>query len=123
MAWVSLVVVTAALIGQMSEKSGDDHWVGPIKFSRVVAVLMVLAAVVGLGLSLLRLWKARSHLSRRGLSGLAGTAMLSGFGYRITTAAVSGANIGGALFVVFVGPVMLVWFIRSCLSIRKSLDL
>ncbi len=119
--WISLVVVTAALVGQMSEGSGDDYWLRPIALRRVVSVLVVSIAAFGLGSALLRIRKCVSLLPRAGLAGLAGTAMLSGFGYRITTAAVGGANIGGALYVMFAGPVKLVWFVLSCVSIRKSL--
>lgn len=115
------MVVTAALVGQMSEGPGDDYWLRPIVLSRVVSVLVVWIAAVGLGSAVLRIRKSASLLPRAGLGGLACTAMLSGLGYRIVTAEVGGANIGGALFVMFVGPVMLVWFVLSCVSIRKSL--
>jgi hypothetical protein len=120
--WISLAVVTAALVGQMSEGPGDDYWLRPIALSRVVSVLVVSIAAFSLGSTLLRIRKSVLHLPRMGLAGLAGTAMLSGFGYRLVTAAVGGANIGGALFVMFIGPVMLVWFVLSCVSIRKSLN-
>jgi hypothetical protein len=115
------VVVTAALVGQMSEGPGDDYWVRPIVLSRAASVLAVWIAAVGLGSAVLLIRKSVSLLPRAGLGGLACTAMLRGFGYRIVTAAVGGANIGGALFVMFVGPAMLVWFVLCCFSIRKSL--
>lgn len=89
--------------------------------SRAVSVLVVAIATFGLGSALLRIRKSVLHLPRMGLAGLAGTAMLSGFGYRIVTTAVGGANIGGALFVMFVGPVMLAWLGLSCVRIQKSL--
>jgi hypothetical protein len=113
------VVVTAALVGQMSEGPGDDYWVRPIVLSRAASVLVVWIAAVGLGSAVLLIRKSVSLLPRAGLGGLACTAMLCGFGYRIVTAAVGGANIGGALFVMFVGPAMLVWLVFSCVRISK----
>jgi hypothetical protein len=118
--WISVVILTAAAIGQMSEPSGDDYWVRPIVLSRLVSILVVTGAAVGLVASIFKWWKTRLIVSRKGIGGLAITAALTGFGYRLITAVVSGANIGAGLYVMFVGPVTLVWFVLACMSIQKS---
>jgi hypothetical protein len=118
--WVSVVILTAAAIGQMSEPSGDDYWVRPIVLNRLVSIVVVTGAAIGLVASIFKLWRIRLTVSRKGTAGLAITAALTGFGYRLITAAVSGANIGASLYVLFVGPVTLVWFVLACLSIQKS---
>jgi hypothetical protein len=118
--WVSVVIVTAAAVGQMSEPSGDDYWVRPIVLSRLVSVLVVTGAVIGLVASIFKWWRTRLIVSRKGIGGLAITAALTGFGYRLITAAESGANIGAGLYAMFVGPVILVWFVLACVSLQKS---
>jgi hypothetical protein len=118
--WISLAIITAAAVGQMSEPSGDDYWVRPVAVGQIVSVLVVAAAVIGLAASVYKMWRTELALSRKGLAGLAITAVLTGFGYRLVTAAVSGANIGAGLYVMFVGPVILLWFVLACMSIRKS---
>jgi hypothetical protein len=118
--WVSVVILTAAAIGQMSEPSGDDYWVRPIVLSRIVSIVVVTGAAIGSVASIFKLWRTRLTASRKGTAGLAITAALTGFGYRLITAEVSGANIGASLYVMFVGPVTLVWFVLACLSIQKS---
>jgi hypothetical protein len=118
--WISVVIVTAAAVGQMSEPSGDDYWVRPIELSRIVSVLVVTGAVIGLVASIFKWWRTRRIVSRKGIGGLAITAALTGFGYRLITAGVSGANIGAGLYAMFVGPVILVWFVLACVSIQKS---
>jgi hypothetical protein len=118
--WVSVVILTAAAIGQMSEPSGDDYWVRPIVLSRIVSIVVVTGAAIGSVASIFKLWRTRLTASRKGTAGLAITAALTGFGYRLITAEVSGANIGASLYVMFVGSVTLVWFVLACLSIQKS---
>ena len=117
--WISVVIVTATAIGQMSEPSGDDYWVRPIVLSRPISVLVVSAAVIGLVTSIFKLWRTSLSLSRKAVGGLAITAALTGFGYRLITAAGNGANIGAGLYVMFVGPVILVSFVLACVSIQK----
>jgi hypothetical protein len=118
--WISVVTLTAAASGQMSEPLGDDYWVRPIVLSRLVSILVVTGAAIGLVASIFKLWKTPLTAFRKGIGGLAITAALTGFGYRLLTAAVSGANIGAGLYVMFVGPVTLVWSVLACRSIQKS---
>lgn len=109
-AWAVLVVcaplATWWVVGSVDEPGGEDHMFEPVRVPAGVELAVGLgASTLAVG-SLLVLASPRGRrLARRTdalVAGpLVGAGVYLGFAYRVVTAAVGGANIGGGLVMLF----------------------
>lgn len=122
-AWASLLIVTVALVGDISEPGGDDYLMDPSQVGRTTSVIAVLVSIPLLVLSSRALWCAqrpRTRLWRKAVALFLATAVIAGYGYRVMTAGVSGANIGGGMFMMFGLPLIATGLAASWFMARRS---
>jgi hypothetical protein len=117
---LAVPVATWWLVGDLSSPGGDDYAVRPLDVSPAVergigvaAVAIVVSALVVAvsagGWTRVRRW-ARPVLA------LAAAGVIVGWGWRVVTAGVIGANIGAGLVVLFGGPVVAVLVVGAAVD-------
>lgn len=125
---VAVLTAPAAawLMGDQSEASGVDHMVQPIDPPRWVAALLGEGSPIGTAaaaivlLRLIRQGRAAPGWAAA-LAAFAAAGVLVGIGYRIVTAGVGGANIGGGLFVMGGVPaIVTLWVVGFVAIVRAS---
>ena len=111
------------IVGDISEVTGPyaDYLFEPPSISRAIETSLGVGAVLAVAASAATLMWAhrRQGFSRRRVLSvvcLLLVGVIAGYGYRVLTAGVSGANIGGGLVLLF-GPVMIIGLVIAAIAL------